>query len=220
MSGTRRYRLQCPIARALDVVGDRWTLLILRDLHAGPARFQELEAGLGVATNLLATRLTDLVEAGLVTKVGDRHSPYALTDVGRSTDRLLWELAGFGAQLERVDDPRPPGNARVVALPLRMMLESVTTRPDLVVELRIDDDALTVVSSPTAVDVVHGRVERPPDLVLVTSYDSFLDAGDGRLSLDDFMSEHVEVLDGVDQVGVFADLMRSAFGALRPSGAA
>ena len=66
MTAKRRYRLLCPIARALDAVGDRWALLILRDLHAGPARYQELNEGLGIATNLLSTRLAELTDAGLL----------------------------------------------------------------------------------------------------------------------------------------------------------
>ena len=60
MTKKRHYQLLCPIARALDVIGDRWSLLILRDLHAGPARFQELHDGLGTASNLLTTRLGEL----------------------------------------------------------------------------------------------------------------------------------------------------------------
>ena len=57
MAGSRRYKLLCPIARALDRIGDRWTMLILRDLHAGPARFSELQSGLtGIAPNLLTDR--------------------------------------------------------------------------------------------------------------------------------------------------------------------
>ena len=216
MSGKRQYRLLCPIARALDAVGDRWTLLILRDLHAGPARFQELEAGLGVATNLLAARLAHLVDVGLVHKEGDRHSPYALTDLGRATDRVLWELAQFGGRLERDDDPRPAGNARLMALPLRIMLEAVADRPDLVVRLIIDDDDLTIVSSPDGVDVVHGSVERSPDLVIRTSYEPFLDVGEGRLALDDFVAAHVEVLDGVDRFGSFLEVLSAAFGERPP----
>ena len=101
MARMRPYQLLCPIARALDVIGDRWTLLILRDLHAGPARFQVLQEGLGVATNLLATRLTELTESGLIQKQAiDEYSAYALTDLGRHTDMLLWELARFGGLLD------------------------------------------------------------------------------------------------------------------------
>ena len=64
---SRRYRLLCPIARALDRVGDRWTLLILRDLHAGPARFVDVQASLpGLAPNLLTKRLRQLEADGLI----------------------------------------------------------------------------------------------------------------------------------------------------------
>ena len=123
MTERRRYRLLCPIARALDVLGDRWTLLILRDLHAGPARFQELQEGLSIATNLLSTRLTELTESGMIER--SKEAGYQLTEAGRSTDRILWELARFGASLGRDDHPREPGNLRTIALPLRILLESV-----------------------------------------------------------------------------------------------
>lgn len=167
--------------------------------------------GLGLATNLLSSRLADLIDVGLVHKAGDRHSPYSLTDLGRSTDRILWELARFGAQLERHDDPRPSGNARVVALPLRVMLEAVADRPGLVVQLAIDDDSLTIVSTATAVDVTHGPTVEAPDLVLRTSYVPFLDVGERRLAVEDFARDHVEVVDGLAHVETFLDLMSAAF---------
>lgn len=133
MTAKRRYRLLCPIARALDVVGDRWALLILRDLRAGPARFDDLETGLGIATNLLTTRLNELTDAGLIERSTDAgRGFYELTAVGRSTDRLLWELSRFGAQLDPDPDPREPGNLRTIALPLRLIPEAVPDRPDLV----------------------------------------------------------------------------------------
>lgn len=84
MTAKRRYRLLRPIARALDAVGDRWALLIVRDLHAGPARFHDLETGLGIATNLLSTRLTELTEAGLIEKS---------TAVGRGVYQLTSSVA-------------------------------------------------------------------------------------------------------------------------------
>ena len=80
MTAKRRYRLLCPIARALDVVGDRWALLIVRDLHAGPARFQDLETGLGIATNLLTTRLTELTKAGVIEKSTDGCDWHTIND--------------------------------------------------------------------------------------------------------------------------------------------
>lgn len=212
MTKKRHYRLLCPIARALDVVGDRWALLILRDLQAGPARFQELEKGLALASNLLSSRLSELVDAGLVEKDGDdRQSPYVLTALGRQTDRVLWELAQFGAHLDRDDDPRPPGNARVVALPLRVMLEAVADRPRLVVRLFIDDDPLTITSTPEAVDVVHGPTDQSPDVVLRTDYVAFLDLGEGKLELEDFTENHLRILDGAEHASTFFELMVAAF---------
>ena len=64
---SRSYRQNCPIAKGLDVLGERWTLLILRELIGGPRRYGDLRAELpGIATNLLADRLRELEEAGLV----------------------------------------------------------------------------------------------------------------------------------------------------------
>jgi DNA-binding HxlR family transcriptional regulator len=65
----RSYQQNCPIARGLDVLGERWTLLILRELIGGPRRYGDLRAQLpGIATNLLADRLRELEEAGLVNR--------------------------------------------------------------------------------------------------------------------------------------------------------
>ena len=105
----KSYQQYCGIAAALDVVGDRWTLLILRELSFGQQRFTDLRAGLpGIATNLLTDRLRDLEDAGLVEQ---RELPppaartvYALTDGrGRSVLPVLRALAGFGLPL--LDDP-------------------------------------------------------------------------------------------------------------------
>ncbi|MEM7326566.1 MAG: helix-turn-helix domain-containing protein [Actinomycetota bacterium] len=224
MVGKRRYQLLCPVARALDAVGDRWSLLILRDLHAGPARFQQLQEGLGMATNLLTSRLAELVEAGLLRRLeedqadGRRSGAYALTELGRSTDRLLWELVRFGGRLDRDPDPRKPGNLRTVALPLAMMLRSVEGRPSLVVRLLIDDDTLLLRITPGEVDVVHessqpaggdwSRAE--PDVILRTTYEGFLDLAEGRMGLEEFVADHREVLHGADRAAEFGSIMAQA----------
>jgi len=83
---SRDYGQYCGLARALDVVGDRWNLLIVRQLLMGPARYGELREGLsGVATNLLTDRLRDLETAGVVERrlSGDGSAiTYALTEWG------------------------------------------------------------------------------------------------------------------------------------------
>jgi len=87
----------CPVARALDVVGDWWTLLIIRDAYAGVTRFGDFQKNLGVAKNILATRLKDMVEQGLLqtSEIGAR-SEYQLTDKGRALMPVLVTLAQWG----------------------------------------------------------------------------------------------------------------------------
>lgn len=86
----RSYGQFCGVARSLDVVGDRWSLLIVRELLARPCRFTDLRTGLpGIARNLLAERLRSLQKAELVTREDDR---YILTDRGRALQPVLREL--------------------------------------------------------------------------------------------------------------------------------
>ncbi|HWG56520.1 MAG TPA: helix-turn-helix domain-containing protein [Gaiellaceae bacterium] len=99
----KRYDQYCPIACSLGLVGERWTLLVVRELMEGPKRYTDLVAGLpGIGTNILAARLRDLQTAGLV----ERHelpppaasTVYELTDAGRQLRPVLHELARFGAR--------------------------------------------------------------------------------------------------------------------------
>lgn len=211
MTERRRYRLLCPIARALDVLGDRWTLLILRDLHAGPARFQELQEGLGIATNLLSTRLAELIESGMIERSdGDGPAGYRLTDRGRASDRVLWELARFGAAVERDAQPREPGNLRTIALPLRILLESVPDRPDLVASLIVDDAEFTIISTVEAVDVAWGRTMEHVDVVAKTNYAAFLDLGEGVMAVDEFVADHLDFLVGQEHAPALLALIGAA----------
>lgn len=92
----------CPIARALEVVGERWTLLIVRDVLVGPRRFDQLQASLGIARNVLADRLNRLVEEGILERVPYSKRPprheYRLTDKGRELEPALSALRQWGDQ--------------------------------------------------------------------------------------------------------------------------
>ncbi|MDP2130021.1 MAG: helix-turn-helix domain-containing protein [Azonexus sp.] len=88
----RNYKQNCALARASDLLGERWTLLIVRDLLIAPRRFGELEARLkGMGANLLAKRLKDMIFAGLITGGGVR-SPYRLTEMGRALEPMVLHL--------------------------------------------------------------------------------------------------------------------------------
>ena len=101
-SKKRCYKQYCGVARALDVLGERWTLLIVRDLLLGPWRYTDLKARLpGITTNLLAERLKEMEISGLLTKspqasVGSPHV-YELTQLGRQLEPVVLSLASFGA---------------------------------------------------------------------------------------------------------------------------
>ena len=99
----RAYGQYCPVAKSLDVVGDRWTLLIIRDLVRGKQRFKDLQESLqGIAPNMLSDRLKKLEESGLIVRTLFRQIPprveYALTEKGRGLEGVLVSLARFGMQ--------------------------------------------------------------------------------------------------------------------------
>ena len=204
MSTRRGYQLLCPIARTLDRVGDRWSLLILRDLHAGPARFTELQEGLGLASNLLSSRLRDLTDDGLVSRAAAQ--AYQLTPLGRRTDRLLWELAQLGLEFDADPEPRPAGNLRNVALPLRIRLEDTDNRPELTALLNVDGEHFTIVSSPDHVEVLYNDDSLDPDVTVQTSIEALLDFGSGNASPEAF-----EITDGKDRAAALIDLFSRAF---------
>ncbi len=91
---TSRGPLFCPVARALDLIGERWTLVLVRHLLGGPRGFQELRERSGIGPRVLSTRLRQLAQRGLVETVpaGNR-SHYALTDLGRTLEPIVSEIA-------------------------------------------------------------------------------------------------------------------------------
>lgn len=98
-------RSLCPVACALDLLGDRWTLLIIRDLFLGRGRFKDFTASPeGIPTNLLSDRLERLLEQGVVVQVpvveGGKRMAYALTEKGSALGPILLSLRDWGLQWE------------------------------------------------------------------------------------------------------------------------
>lgn len=210
----RSYRLLCPIARALDKVGDRWNLLILRDLHAGPARFGDLLHGLeGLASNLLSTRLQQLRDDGLVNKRSAEHGVvlYELTEEGEQTAPLLFELAAFGSRSAPPEDVRRPTNLRTVVVTLREALRRTVEDEVVHAELIIDDE-------PFSIDVEDGQVSvrytaSPSAAVSVrTAYEPLMAVSDGTMSLKEFASQHIAIERGTKKAAnALFTLMGRAF---------
>ncbi|HWF69826.1 MAG TPA: helix-turn-helix domain-containing protein, partial [Mycobacterium sp.] len=110
MSTRRSYNQNCPIAKGLDILGERWTLLILRELLGGPRRYSDLRAELpGIATNLLAERLRELEIAGVVDRTElpppIARTVYSLSDIGwQRVPPILQSIAWLGLdRLEPMD---------------------------------------------------------------------------------------------------------------------
>jgi DNA-binding HxlR family transcriptional regulator len=98
-----RYHQACPVAKTLEVIGDRWTLLVVRDLLSGTKRFQDLLATLpGIAPNILSARLKLMEEHGLIgRRFYSDHPPraeYLLTDKGRELGVVVGALAAWGGR--------------------------------------------------------------------------------------------------------------------------
>ncbi|HMH75532.1 MAG TPA: helix-turn-helix domain-containing protein [Candidatus Udaeobacter sp.] len=99
----KQYHQSCPVAKTLEVIGDRWTLLVVRDLLRGTQRFQDLLGSLpGIAPNILSARLKLMEEHGLIRRtLYSDHPPraeYALTDRGRELGMVVGALAAWGGR--------------------------------------------------------------------------------------------------------------------------
>ena len=167
----RTYHQYCAIARALDVVGDRWVLLIVRELLGGPKRYVDLQAGLpGIATDMLANRLRTLEGDGLVVR---RTLPppagskvYELTARGHDLAPILHELARFGMPLlgprSRDEDFRIEWLANL----LPVMFDGDRAGDlELTVQFDVGRDTLHAVITGGAIAVALGPAPEPDVLV-------------------------------------------------------
>ncbi|UJD94220.1 MULTISPECIES: helix-turn-helix domain-containing protein [Enterobacteriaceae] len=100
MKRTRLEESTCPVARSLDIIGDWWSLLIVRDALRGLKRFGEFQKSLGIAKNMLASRLKQLVEEGILVlqpaSDGSAWQEYVLTEKGRALQTVLVALSQWG----------------------------------------------------------------------------------------------------------------------------
>jgi DNA-binding HxlR family transcriptional regulator len=171
---TRSYGQYCALAKSLDVVGDRWTLLIVRELLDGPARYGDLLAGLApIATDMLAGRLRDLEASGLVCKRAlpkpASGSVYELTDDGRALDDVINAYARWGRQLLQTraggDVVRPEWLARAVRAYVRADRPGVDlalrlATPEGSATMRITADTVATLPDDSVVDVtLEGQAE-------------------------------------------------------------
>src|SRR3954447_14966297 len=166
MTSKRTYGDRCGVARALDLVGERWALLVVRELLLGPKRFSDLRGGLPhVGPDVLAQRLRDLESAGILrrTKLPPPSGAqvYELTDRGRELEPVILALGTWGSRA-----PFPAGDARLgvdsAVLALKTLFDPASAgRIDEQLELRLDGDRFRAHVSGGRLDVVRGAADDP-----------------------------------------------------------
>jgi DNA-binding HxlR family transcriptional regulator len=161
MTTARRYHDPCGIARALDAAGDRWALLVVRELIFGPKRFVQLHHGLhGVSPNVLSQRLRELETAGVVRR--DVLGPpaevavYELTASGRALEPILLELGRWGSQQPTTVAGELSVSALLIAL---KTVFDPAVGLNAVFALRIDGDWYRLTAADGSIDIARGRAE-------------------------------------------------------------
>jgi DNA-binding HxlR family transcriptional regulator len=181
----KRYDQYCPVAHALDLVGERWTLLIVRELLHGPKRYTDLAGDLpGIGTNILATRLRDLEACGIVAK---RRLPppaasqvYELTEYGAGLRAVMRSLALWGAR-----SLGPPTQPELFPGWLENALDTVLApiAPPGRFEFRVDDEVVGLVDG-----VARSGTIDAPDVVItcdpVGLYYLFIDQSLDGVTID------------------------------------
>ena len=177
----RSYGQFCALARALDVVGDRWTLLIIRELAARPCRFRDLTDGLpGIAPNLLADRLRLLAAEGVVAH--DATATYQLTERGRGLGSALKALVRWGIPLMARGQGSDESRAHWLALAISALFEDATLDPPVRVQILTGTGEIEIVAHHHAVETRLGHV-LSPDASLEGPHELILGALAGDISL-------------------------------------
>ncbi|WP_447002719.1 winged helix-turn-helix transcriptional regulator [Saccharothrix isguenensis] len=187
MTTKRTYQQFCGLASGLDVVGERWTLLIIRELLTGPARYSDLLANLpGLGTNLLAERLKFLVAKGVVEQVDVRGTgaqlAYALTPVGEELRPVILGLARWGlafvGELRPEDAVRPQWGFLAVEA---MLDEDRAADVAESYEFQVDDQVFHIDVSGGRARAVKGSATEPV-MRAKTDAATFVQIGGGRLT--------------------------------------
>jgi|SRR5947209_19687831 len=168
----RTYGQYCALARALDVVGDRWTLLIVRELGLqGPSRYTDLRHGLpGIATNMLADRLREMEEAGIVRR--EEAPPpvattlFSLTERGEELMPVLYALGRWGSPLMGERGEEDEFRSHWLKYPLEQLFaDADPDEPPVTLQLRAGDAPMIVETSDGAIRARPGTAEHPDAII-------------------------------------------------------
>lgn len=198
----RSYNQYCGLAYALDIVGERWTLLIIRELIPGPRRFKDLMDGLPeISTNLLSERLKSLEQQGLLCR---RVLPppagstvYELTPLGQALEKTLLELGKWGSQFV----PPSPEGASVLRLGSYALTLKTFFQPEKAqginetYELHVDNEVLQVQIKEGEVDVHQGGSGKA-DMILHAHMPVYLGLLIGQIEPEEAISKGLVRVEG------------------------
>ncbi|MEV0169360.1 winged helix-turn-helix transcriptional regulator [Nonomuraea fuscirosea] len=200
MSGKRSYGDPCGVARGLDVIGERWALLVVRDLLLGPKRFNDLLDGLpGVSPNVLSQRLRELIEHGVVQR-RDLPAParvrlYELTEWGYGLEPLLLHLGRWGSRTA----PRSTGSLGIDSLLLSIKASFDPTRATElrgVYEFHIDAAPYLAEVTGDSVQISRDTAAGQPDATLTTDIDTLRAVCNHQISFSAALESAALRLDG------------------------
>ncbi|MGS2809159.1 winged helix-turn-helix transcriptional regulator [Nocardia sp. MW-W600-9] len=191
----RTYNQYCATARTLDLVGERWTLLLIRELLTGPKRFGDLQQSLrGLGTGLLAARMKHLEREGLIQKITlpppARTQAYALTQAGEELGPAVLALARWGLKWA-MGEPREqetfhPGWA---VLGLRACFDAeAATGLRALYEFRVEEEIFHARIDDGTIETVHGPAQHP-DVTITIGGEVFRDLAAGRSTLAEAISD-------------------------------
>jgi DNA-binding HxlR family transcriptional regulator len=184
MTTARTYDDPCGVARALDVVGDRWSLLVVRELLFGAKRFAHLRTGLhGISPNVLSQRLRELADAGVIQRcVLERPASvtiYELTERGRALAPLLRELGRWGSA-ESISTSNEL-SVSALMLALQTAFDPGVAR-DATFAVRVDGEWFRIVVANRSIDISRTRTEHPA-VTLETDVPTLRSVAFGRESI-------------------------------------
>jgi DNA-binding HxlR family transcriptional regulator len=203
---TKSYNQYCGLAYALDRVGERWTLLIIRELAAGPRRFTDLLEGLpGISTNLLSERLKELEQQGLLRRrklpPPAASSVYEITAVAQALEPTLLELGKWGSQFV----PREHEGATLLHASSYALTLKTFFRADLsqglneTYELHVGPEVLQVHIHDGEIEVQQGEAHKA-DVVLYTDVATYLGLLTGEMQVEEASEQGLIRLQGNPEV--------------------
>ncbi len=198
----RSYNQNCALAHALDVIGERWSLVLIRELLIGPRRYKDLMDGLaGIGNNLLASRLKELELANIVERTilppPAGSAVYKLTSLGRSLESAVQELIKWGFQLNNKGQPENLSRPEWDIVAMRSLFQPDAAKgKNGACQFQVEDVFYYVVINNGRVEIELGEI-RCPDAIVTTDRKTLAKLGKGMDVNTAINNNHLQITGSV-----------------------